>query len=743
MTAYASAGTGNWNIDTNWSPVGVPVAGDTVTINAGHTITVPSAYLAVYGTGLAGTWDLDILGYFYVYGDLDLQGDMRLQTGALVSCSAGSVLTGKVIDPTILLGTTNNGVVTFNCNGTGWEAGNSVQIKGDVGRHIKFTDVLAGTASPQDNVTARFTRFTNVGDSANDAFFTESNVFKTYDFADVVFDNCGRLNFDGQLAPTFTFKYQRILWVNPAVARPVYFATNGTSTTLTSTCYIKDSVLIGDGVTVPSLYIDKNISNAGNAVVFDNVGVIDAQIFLRHGSNYDISFWGQSFAAATQDILLYRGSAEGGSIIHDYVVSTFHSNAHQITGSASLATVTNPTIFENGFSQGNNSIDDLLILIDGAISRNNIGLAGTMHNTLSNAGSGDIKMLHNTHVGTAAHGKTNLHRIETQEPTQNIEVQSNIDYRDDISGDVIENAAGLTADVVNIADYNVQSYKGGGEPACAYHSSVVITAKTCGDAGFGQNDINNNPNFVNEDFRISTWHDTLIGDGVTEQDKTNNAFTELIKNTVNHDRTGAYTSTVDTRYTKSNFLIAARTAFAPTNVALQNNGHDGVTRGALEYVSADTPLTVQSFNQSYSLDVPVLTQANVLSIADILQSSSTDNVLLSQGNIIAIDNVTFSSSYENVALDASLSLIVSDLNYSQSLENSVLSQQNILSVQSALYSVGVDNINITQANVLVVDNQTYSSLLDAILLSVTYPVTTPLSRIQIIKSESRTFIIYN
>lgn len=62
--AKASAGSGNWNTAGTWSPSGAPAAGDTVTIAAGHTVTVDTntnaiASMTVNGTLTIGTNNTD------------------------------------------------------------------------------------------------------------------------------------------------------------------------------------------------------------------------------------------------------------------------------------------------------------------------------------------------------------------------------------------------------------------------------------------------------------------------------------------------------------------------------------------------------------------------------------------------------------------------------------------------------------------------------------------------------------
>lgn len=73
--AYTSAASGDWNNTATWSPAGVPTSLDSVTINAGHTITVPSIFVAKHkGLNMVGAEDneavLNILGKVECHGNI-------------------------------------------------------------------------------------------------------------------------------------------------------------------------------------------------------------------------------------------------------------------------------------------------------------------------------------------------------------------------------------------------------------------------------------------------------------------------------------------------------------------------------------------------------------------------------------------------------------------------------------------------------------------------------------------------
>ncbi len=60
QSPYTSVGSGNWNDDNTWSGAGIPVAGDAVTIQGGHTVTL-TADAACTSATINGTLKSEIL----------------------------------------------------------------------------------------------------------------------------------------------------------------------------------------------------------------------------------------------------------------------------------------------------------------------------------------------------------------------------------------------------------------------------------------------------------------------------------------------------------------------------------------------------------------------------------------------------------------------------------------------------------------------------------------------------------
>jgi len=101
QSPYTSDGSGNWNEDNTWSGTGIPVAGDIVTIQLGHTVTLTadaaSASATIFGTLLIEnfvfslTGNLDGTGVITMLsGTFNLEDDV-IGFGGFFSCGTGTV----------------------------------------------------------------------------------------------------------------------------------------------------------------------------------------------------------------------------------------------------------------------------------------------------------------------------------------------------------------------------------------------------------------------------------------------------------------------------------------------------------------------------------------------------------------------------------------------------------------------------------------------------------------------------
>ena len=102
--AYTSAQSGNWNVNSTWSPSGTPGNGDTVTIADGHTVTCPIGITCIAGTSGANNSTAVTIG----------QAGVNPSSAKLIV--AGTlVLRGNIVgNPEAGIRTTNYCLLTFN-----------------------------------------------------------------------------------------------------------------------------------------------------------------------------------------------------------------------------------------------------------------------------------------------------------------------------------------------------------------------------------------------------------------------------------------------------------------------------------------------------------------------------------------------------------------------------------------------------------------------------------------------------
>jgi hypothetical protein len=219
MPAYTSQRTGNWNVASGagtspWYDAGtqtalnaVPVSGDTVTVAAGHTVTVPDAYAAVCGDSPAGAGVvLQINGNLTVGGGTS--GSIRVKGSADMSGNSQAL--------TVLAG------ATYTIDGTG-NVGQSYTVAvgyqsalllaGTSGAaRATITSDLSGGASPGSitpktggfrggRIESAWGAFSNLGNSGANGLATDFASFlgTVADwkclFSDTTVANCGTFLF--------------------------------------------------------------------------------------------------------------------------------------------------------------------------------------------------------------------------------------------------------------------------------------------------------------------------------------------------------------------------------------------------------------------------------------------------------------------------------------------------------------------------------------------------------------------
>jgi hypothetical protein len=223
-TAYTSAATGNWNSSSTWTPTGIPVSGDTVTIASGHTVTVPSGYTAACGTSPtdnSGATALTINGPLVVNGTLVWKGPVK-QGNATVTVNGGGTLT---YDAT-LAATPATALYGWEISQADLQANARLVLNGSSGSRVTVNSAST-TATPRGfgnllignqnggRIEATYTDFSYIGSTAVNggqvcATKLSSNV-GLLSFDHCTFDHCGMVYTSNMAtAANFVFTFNRI-----------------------------------------------------------------------------------------------------------------------------------------------------------------------------------------------------------------------------------------------------------------------------------------------------------------------------------------------------------------------------------------------------------------------------------------------------------------------------------------------------------------------------------------------------
>lgn len=137
-TAYTAQASAAWNVTTTWTPNGIPVAGDTVTIGA-FTVTSPAGYSMTVGSGAACITTPAVklstaTSHLIVNGNADFQGCVQTTaagavvdftpTGTSIVVTLETIAANNATTLNCSTGSTN--ATKFNFNGTSWA--NSVTV---------------------------------------------------------------------------------------------------------------------------------------------------------------------------------------------------------------------------------------------------------------------------------------------------------------------------------------------------------------------------------------------------------------------------------------------------------------------------------------------------------------------------------------------------------------------------------------------------------------------------------------
>lgn len=561
-TAYAaeitSTGSGNFSDSATWVGGSAPSASDTFVIASGHTVTV-----AANATSAGGTIQSITDGGLILSAKLTMTGNLIVGNGASkdggVVFGAGSELALSSADVVL-----NNCKLRSTSTSSEWA---KVTGTGNISRGSVYS-------YPKQDISLRYVSFLNVGNLVFSASSTSSghaSLTNQIDCSNMVIVGAGNIELGhGGVTPGSTnvkFNSSDIRDYTGSLILTGQDATTGARE------FHNNTLSISSGISVRGIQA-KASGYSLNGSVFDRVKLkgaasgtstdplIQTDIFLGSGIAADDFTNGFGYLA-------YSGSTVDGSYVY---IPVNASNPH-VGDMPSNGAITN-NVFEVYGSEPNvimRTTTALNTQVD-IIGNVAIGNGAFVSQVGNNAGNGTINVLHNT-VYTSS-GATGLHRglwlSENGNFAGTLNVKSNIHaIASGISCDYSLWDNDATPQPVN-SDYN--TFRG---LSVSPYYGLTVTGAT--------SDNTLDPQFVDATRNLTSWGSEI---GVAE---TYSAVVgQLLLRNGYSDATKAQSAT-PSGVTPTQLVNWVRAGFAPTNSALEDAGHDGVTIGAVEIGTVPDP----------------------------------------------------------------------------------------------------------------------------------------------------------
>jgi hypothetical protein len=606
MAAITSAQSGNWSATSTWTGGVVPGDGDTATLNHDVTVDIDTT---IGTSGVAGTIAV------------------TQATGVTVTVAAGKKL---YVRGDYQCGGATNGATVFKL-----EAGAGYYFDGSVsgaayrfvlgGRHyanpgVKF--LATGASGSRCVVTSLgtakgyFSTGSWVESSAFDCAYTDfSDVYDPTDKR-LIAEGIGMHNSGSETGRKFSFtncKFSNYGQIRVASA---------INTNIIKFQYCNFSSYIDNASATDAIFLyGTNTDSGGNHVFKDNA--VDGKVQIARGRSYG------TVSGCVFQRRVYNSYEDG--------VATFDSNFSSMlygTGTG-LTDITNydsgrvssdVTITDNYFHQRDGSAIDVHTIQLGNGASGTINATGNIwengaSNVTTYTDEGALLMI--TSSGWTMNAKNNLvlkdagthgsGRLIAALPASGgpYTFVMNVDHNTGayVSGPLIKTGEGYSGHAGMFGSLKSNLVVGRGntlrgvladhanatKPVGILTDAIVdknnIYSAYTGSNGVGYDEYNAadqvgdtdtyvDPQFVDATRKLKTWDAYLGGPGTDAH-----AIAELAKlNTADHD----------SRYTVENLVAWVKAGFAPTNTALKDAGHDGVTIGAIEYVNPDTTAPVIS-----------------------------------------------------------------------------------------------------------------------------------------------------
>lgn len=573
---YFSRVTGQtWATNSTWSTAACngaaaaayPVAGDTVTVCTGHTVTADADF--AWGNGNAT--DLTIQAGAILIDD----GHSMSQGGGISLIGTLTFNPGSTWSPTGAYATTYQGTTTpaaLNLNGT---TDSRVTVTGDATRYTW----LAGSTGNQ--VINLYASYANIwlGGGAHYAILTEGNGNTQHiEFTDCLLRFQTRTQFTSVYYPSVS---STVKFINSdlrlGVANWLVVGKNdATNFNFNANNYgMWNTTIEGIGSGTGSTITIQAGTGATSQFVMSNV--VMENVSFVHKSPVAMNYVA-GYAHLNPNPGPFQSQASSGtSTIQNSVAWGDGTNTHFFSVAGSSGQTVN---YSNNFSEGadptgaeNHYAPDEVSGANATVTlSHNITLGGNA--VISrNASSGNVTIDHHTHVGKSNTDCDALWISETTQPMLTAAVLKNSLLYSTCTNAAMRQLANGTIGSglpLTYTDYNAYYNVAAG----SRYVSTTVAGKVLGDIGFGSADIVADAQFVNGAATVATWDTSLGGAGTAVS-----AFGNLM--CLNgYDRSGN-ACTPSASYSVAGFLSYIQAAYAPKNTALKGAANDGGDIGAI------------------------------------------------------------------------------------------------------------------------------------------------------------------
>lgn len=572
MTAYASNATGTWSTPTIWTPNGTPGNGDTISIGAGHTVTMDSSR-TIGTSGVAGTVAVTIANTGVLSlssGTLTLRGDITIAQGDGFVLGAGTTLSfdsSASASPSTTAYKVIAGTTHFDCH---------VVVNGTSGSHVTINSVKTSSAKngyfaatgflASGLIRGSYCDMTNVGDSTNPAMSpSPSSATAQFSLTNFVLDSCGNIHKEFGINAAATYSLVNVTMKNTLASQCLQLE-NTTAAKTTGTRVVSGCVF--DKICY--LYFNAGFV-VSNTVFLNGFGTIYG---LSQGATYSNCFILQQTALGDEIVL-------NGDLDSSYCYfNTTNINPHFFNVLANQSESVTNNIFEASNSAANCEGDCLILgapasaatlTVTGNIILPNAGdiTTGTLF-TSGTAGGSNVTIIANrntVHSGGSPGVQQGAAVGETYTGHTGMisSFKNNIFWTKNTTGGYKLYDSGVddvVSDLVTSANANYN---------CGYNLSAGSNLKGYDKLQFssgspGANDIDIDPRFVDPTRDLGSWSFSINGGTA------NDAITALaLKNTPSYD----------SRFNIADLITYVRNGFKIRAGTLKTGGSDGSYIGAM------------------------------------------------------------------------------------------------------------------------------------------------------------------